>query len=196
MHGRSFLTALLTCLALIVPVPLAASAAVPGRGERTAHIDAGPGPWSARSWLTGWSRHRAAAPTASPTVAPAPTAVATVAPTAAPVSAPAAGQGTGITISVTIPEVFTLAVLEQVQTADRCEVLVAVTDTRSSHPGFVVSVSGGGHGTLVAEQVPGNGMSADDLQVGRTWAAYPTGLGIGSVRLRGTFDTCPSWSLL
>ncbi|MBU4214535.1 MAG: hypothetical protein KJ792_07760 [Actinobacteria bacterium] len=191
MLGRSFLTALVTCTALVVTAPLAATAADPAqgaaRGAPTAHIDAAPGPgwWSASAWLVAWHHHRG-----TTTPAPVPPPVPTPDPTTAPAGA------AGITVAVTIPEAFTITVLHQERTAGRCEVLVAVTDTRLSHPGFVVNVDGGGRGTLVAEQVPGNGMPAAEMRVGRTWAAYPAGRSGGSVRLRGTFATCPSWLLL
>lgn len=102
---------------------------------------------------------------------------------------------TGGTVGVAIPQAFRLDILREVRTVGRCEVVVAVTDSRPDRVGFTVVAQGGGRGTLSAAQVPGNAMQASAVRVEGRTARYPAGAGIGSVRLTGTFETCPRWSL-
>jgi hypothetical protein len=109
---------------------------------------------------------------------------------------PPVGATAATTVRVTIPELFTLSVLSQTSVPGRCTVVLAVTDTRLSHPGFTVVAAGGGAGSVTAVQVPGNRMLATDVRLGRQAASYRPGLAGGSVRIVGTFTRCPSWTLL
>lgn len=135
----------------------------------------------------------AAAPV--PAVGPRPPAVLAVRSDREPLRPGPGAQAAAGSVAVSIPVVFRVDVLSQVTTSGRCAVVVAVTDGRPARPGFTVVAAGGGRGALDAAQVPGNAMRATDVRVQGPTARYPAGLGIGSVRLTGTFDSCPRWSL-
>lgn len=110
-------------------------------------------------------------------------------------NAPGSAQPQSAQVRVTVPTVFTVAVLETQVTAAGCEQLLVVTDNRSGRPGYSLTATGAGRGLVTATSVPGNGADAAAVQETATGAVYPAGAPAGSARFQTVFAQCPVWTL-